>query len=179
MAMALEDVNKNPGSEKVYVVMGRFQPLTTAHTQIIENAYEDDRKVIVAVVKSNNVKSPYPFELVKEIIENSVSVPLEVIELKTGFIGDFISPLRDKGLEPVALFAGTDRLKGYEVQVKRYQEMFNLALIVKEIPRVESDVSASKVRDALTENNEELFKSMTPSGAHIYYERLKEYNEKF
>lgn len=175
-ALALDQVNTKPGSEEVSVVMGRFQPLTIAHQQIIEGAYKRlKRKVVVAVVKSKNEKSPYPFKLVKELIEKSVRVPVHVIEIGTGFIGDFLSPLRDMDMEAKTLFAGTDRIKGYQGQVKRYQQMFNLTLKIEEIPRTETDVSASKVRAALAADDEELFKSMTPSGTHKYYKKLQGY----
>lgn len=173
-ALALDQVNTTPGSEEVSVVMGRFQPLTIAHADIIENAYKKyRRKVVVAVVKSKNEKSPYPFKLVKEIINKSIKVPHEVIEIGTGFIGDFLSPLRDDGMEAKTLFAGSDRIKGYEGQVKRYQAMFNLTLTVEEIPRTETDVSASKVRQALLDGDEELFQAMTPKGEWKYYNKLK------
>jgi citrate lyase synthetase len=173
-ALALDDVNKTPGDDDVSVVMGRFQPLTIAHAQIIENAYKKyKRKVVVAVVKSKNEKSPFPFKLVSDIIKKSVKVPIEVIEIGTGFVGDFISPLRDKGIEPRILFAGSDRVKGYAGQVKRYQQMFNLQLDVEEIPRVASDTSASKVRAAIQADDEALFQSMTPEGEHKFYKKLK------
>ena len=175
-ALSLDAVNKTPGKEEVSVVMGRFQPLTIAHAQIIENAYKKyKRKVVVAVVVSGNEKSPYPFKLVKEIINKSIKVPHEVIEIGTGFIGDFLSPLRDKGMEAKTLFAGSDRIKGYNGQIKRYTQLFNLTMTVEEIPRTESDVSASKVRDALAMDDEELFQSMTPKGEHKYYKKLKGY----
>jgi citrate lyase synthetase len=173
-ALALDDVNTTPGKEDVDVLMGRFQPLTIAHAQIIENAYKQNkRKVIVAVVKSASDKSPFPFKLMKQIIEKSVKVPIEVIELASGFVGDFISPLRDKGMEPRVLFAGSDRVKSYSGQIKRYEERFNLTMRVNEIPRVASDTSASKVRDALKLDDEALFQSMTPKGEHKFYKRLK------
>lgn len=175
-ALALDKVNPNPQDTEVSVVMGRFQPLTIAHTQIIENAYKKyKRKVVVAVVKSKNEKSPYPFKLVAEIIKKSIKVPIEVIEIGTGFIGDFIDELRNSGMEPKTLFAGSDRIKGYEGQIKRYQAMFNLTLKVEEIPRTESDVSASKVRQALLDGDEDLFQSMTPQGEWKYYKKLRGY----
>ena len=173
-ALALDDVNTTPGKEKVSVLMGRFQPLTIAHAEIIENAYKKYKnKVIVAVVKSKNESSPFSFNLVKEIIEKSIKVPIEVMELSTGFVGDFISPLRDNGKEPTVLLAGSDRIKSYQGQIKRYTEMFNLTLDVKEIPRTASDTSASKVRAALADDDETLFKTMTPKGEHKFYKKLK------
>ena len=121
--LALDAVNTTPGSDKVSVLMGRFQPLTIAHTEIIENAYKKYKnKVIVAVVKSKNADSPFSFSLVKQIIEKSIKAPIEVIELSTGFVGDFISPLRDKGMEPVVLLAGSDRINTYKGQIKRYTD---------------------------------------------------------
>jgi hypothetical protein len=91
-AISLDDVNKTPGTEEVSVMLGRFQPCTAAHISIIDDAYKKyGNTVVVAVVKSSNDKSPFPFKLISEILQKSTKSKIKVIELKTGFIGDFIS----------------------------------------------------------------------------------------
>ncbi len=177
-ALSLDAVNKFPGTENVTVMVGRFQPPTKAHLGIIDSAYKKyKQKIIIAIVKSNNEKSPFPFNLVKEIIKRSTKSKIEVIEIKTGFIGDFISPLRDKALEPTIILAGTDRVNSYKGQIKRYKEMFNLNITVKETKRTDEDISASKVRQAIKDNDEELFKSMTSKGTWGYFKKLKGYQK--
>lgn len=175
-ALSLDAVNKIPQDKEVTVFMGRMQPPTLAHARIIENAYKRTRKpVVVAVVKSGNDQSPFPVKLIKSILNKSVSAKIKVIELKSGFIGDFISPLRDKGFEPTVLIAGSDRIKNYKGQVKRYEELFKLDLEVQEIGRHGDSISASKVRQALRDDDEEAFKEMTPKGEWQFYSKLKRY----
>lgn len=173
-ALALKDVNSEPADKEVSVFMGRMQPPTIAHVKIIEDTIKKYKNpVVVAVVKSGNDKSPFSFKLVKSILEKSVKGDIEVIELKTGFIGDFISPLRANGMEPTILMAGSDRVKGYQGQIKRYKDQFNLNLDVKEIKRTGADVSATKVRQAIKDGDEETFKSMTPKGEWSFFKKLQ------
>ncbi len=173
-ALALDKVNKNPGKYGCTVFMGRMQPPTSAHIKIIDDAVRQYKQpVVVAVVKASGDQSPFPFKLVKDILQKSCKQKPRVIELKTGFIGDFISPLRDVGFEPYYLLAGTDRVKNYQGQVKRYEEMFNLSLTVEEIRRRNDDISATKVRQALLDDDEGVFQSMTAPGTHKFYKKLK------
>lgn len=175
-ALSLEAVNKTPQDKEVTVFMGRMQPPTKAHIDIINNAVKRfNQPVVIAVVKSGNDQSPFPVKLIKNILDKSLNKKSKVIEIKSGFIGDFISPLRDKKLEPSLLIAGSDRVKGYRSQVKRYEELFNLNLEVKEIQRTSDDVSATKVRQALSDSDKETFKSMTAKGTWSFYKKLQRY----
>ncbi len=173
-ALSLDNVNKTPGKNKVVVMMGRFQPPTIAHLDIIEKAYKKYKlPVIIAIVKSKNKNSPFSVDIIKKMIKESIKGKIEFLELSSGFIGDFISPLRDKNLEPTILFAGSDRIKSYENQIERYKELFDLNLTVEEIKRNDDDVSASKVRDALKNNDEESFKKLMSKNLHKYFKKLK------
>ncbi len=175
-ALSLDAVNKVPGDKEVSVFMGRLQPPTKAHIDIIESAYKQFKQpVVVAIVKSGNDQSPFPVKLVKDILKKSTKAKIEVLEIKSGFIGDFISPLRDKGMEPSIILAGSDRVKSYKGQIKRYEEMFNLDIEVKEIKRTGEDISASKVRQALSDDDEETFKNMTSKGTWSFWDKLKKY----
>jgi len=175
-ALSLDAVNKTPGSEEVVVFQGRMQPPTKAHIRIIDNAWKKyHKKVIIAIVKSGNADSPFPIKLVQEMIKKATSAKFEILELKTGFIGDFISPLRDNDMEPVILLAGSDRVNSYNEQIKRYKDLFNLNLIVEEIPRTDEDISASKVRNAIQSGDEETFKSMMSPKLYSYFSKLQRY----
>ena len=175
-ALSLDDVNKIPGKKEVSVFLGRMQPPTLAHISIIENAYKRFRNpVAIAVVKSNNQESPFPFKLIKDILKKSTKAKIIVFEIKSGFIGDFISPLRDKGMEPTVLLAGTDRVKSYRGQIKRYEETFSLDLDVHETIRTDEDISASKVRQALWADDHQTFGKMTAKGTWGFYNKLRSY----
>lgn len=80
------------------------------------------------------------------------------------------------GYEPVLWGAGTDRLKAYDNQIKKYNDELNCLpeFEMYEIKRNDDDVSASKVREALKRDDEKEFKAMTPSSLHKMYTTLKE-----
>lgn len=173
-ALALNAVNKDPGKYGVSVFMGRLQPPTAAHIKIIDDAVKKYKQpVVVAVVTSDNTNSPFSFGLVKNILQASCKQKPKVLEIRSGFIGDFLSPLRDDGFEPYVLLAGSDRAKGYKAQIKRYNDMFTLQLSVKEIKRTDADISGTKVRQALVDEDESTFKSMTAKGTHKFYKKLQ------
>jgi hypothetical protein len=175
-ALSLDAVNKTPGSEEVTVFLGRMQPPTKAHIKIIDDAWKKHKKkVIIAVVKSGNDDSPFPLKLVAAMIKKATTAKFEILELSSGFIGDFISPLRDQGMEPTIILAGTDRVKSYAGQIKRYAEPFNLNITVEEIKRTDEDISASKVRAAIVNDDLDTFEAMMHKKLHPYFNKLKGY----
>ena len=172
-AMAVSDVNTEPGDTDVAVIMGRFQPPTKAHLKIIENAYKKTHnKVAVFIVKSKSEKSPFDTGRVIDILK-TLKVPIEIFVIKNGFIGEFVHILRNNKLEPTTLWVGSDRKSSYESQIRRYEDTFNLNLEVKEIKRSAEDISASKVREALLNDDFETFKSMMTKNSLKFYEKLK------
>jgi citrate lyase synthetase len=79
----------------------------------------------------------------------------------TAFIGELVHQARNRNHEIVRLFAGTDRVKGYESQIDRYKEQLNIDIKVDEIKRSDEDISATKVRNALIDDDWDTFKKMT------------------
>ena len=72
---------------------------------------------------------------------------------------------------------GTDRFKTYSYQVdnKKYREQLNVLeeFSLFEIKRGEEHISASKVRQAIINENEEEFKQLTPASTHALYSELQ------
>ena len=102
-------------------------------------------------------------------------VPHEFLDLDNGFVGEWIHELRKVNKEPIALFCGSDRKKSYEAQIKRYSEKLNLNITVEEIKRTGNDISASKVREALKNNDKDLFKANMDKSVWVLFDRLKKY----
>ena len=178
-AVKLEDVNTTPGKNKTVVIMGRFHPPTLGHKKLIEKAVKKYNApvsiFIVKGAKTTKEKAPFPFALQKEIFNKMTKVPHRVYIISTGFVGEFIHELRNNDFEPVALMAGSDRLKTYKAQVKRYSEELNLNMKVVEIKRGEEDISASKVREALKNDDVETFEKMMDKKVHNTFKKLKRY----
>jgi phosphopantetheine adenylyltransferase len=178
-AVAIKDVNTNPQREKMVVVMGRFQPPTLAHRDIIIDASKKFKAPVAIVLvrgeKTPKEKSPFPIEMQKVMLNKMIKVPHDIYITGSGFIGNFISMMRDNGKEPIGLVAGTDRIKTYKGQIKRYGDEFNLNMKVKEIKRGAQDISATKVRNALKNDDIETFKKMTDKNIWNLFDKLKGY----
>lgn len=177
-AIGIDDVPTEPGKKKVTVLIGRFQPATGGgHGKMYDEAKKLGHPVVIFVVrgeKSDPKKSPFPLDLTVKVVEDSFP-DADVFQATSAFIGEFIKPLREKGMEPVVMLCGTDRVKGYEGQIKRYAEKMNLNLEVKEITRGDDDVSATKVREALKADDEASFKKMMAKGAWKHYSELRKH----
>lgn len=171
--LAVADVKKEPGKKKVTVVVGRFQPNTLGHEKLFAKA---KGKLVIAVVNTDKKteKSPLPFSLQKKLLQKAAP-GAEIIQIKTGFIGEFIDPLRKKGLEPSVLFAGADRENTYKSQVERYKEQLNLSIKVQVIKRTGKDISATQVREAIKKDDKKTFEKLTDKAIHGFYDEIKKY----
>ena len=174
---SLDDIPKEKGKKPCAVIIGRMQPPTKAHVEIIKNALKKHKNVLVAIVKGSkpSPKSPFPVSLIKtillEIFHNKVMIQV----FSRGFIGDVVDYCRRLGFEPEVLYCGSDRVKTYEGQIKRYKEKLNLDIKVKEIKRTSSDISATKVREAIKNNDLDTFKKLTPEEEWKYFDTLRSY----
>ena len=64
------------------------------------------------------------------------------------------------------VYAGSDRVSGYQQQIKN-----NIGMSVGELPRTDSDISASKVIAEI--NDKEFFTKNTPAEIHSLYDEIK------
>ena len=174
---SLSDIKKEKGKQPCAVVIGRMQPPTRAHVDIIENALKKHKNVLVAIVKGAkpSPKSPFPVNLIRDILLEIFGKRILLQVFSRGFIGDVVDFCRRLDYEPVVLYCGSDRVKTYEGQIKRYEDELNLSLKVKEIKRSNQDISATKVREAIKNNDFETFKSMTPEEEWKYFDTLRSY----
>jgi len=175
----LEEIeNTEPGKKEYAVVIGRMQPPTIAHKKIIEDALKKYKNVLVGVIKGRkpSPKSPFPVDLIVKILKDIFDGKVDIQVFERGFIGDIVYYLRtQKDGEPVVLFCGTDRVKTYSDQIKRYKDRFKLNIKVKEIKRSGEDVSATKVREAIKNNDKETFQKMVPEEEWKYFDELRKY----
>jgi len=173
-AIAVDKVNTVPGNKEVVVLQGRFQPPTAGHLKAIEAAYKKYKKpVVIVLIKGAKSDVFFDSKIQKEIFEKMLKVPHQFLELSNGFIGEWINELRNDGFEPKALFCGSDRVKSYEGQIKRYSDKLNLDIKVEEIARTGEDISASKVREALKNDDIELFKANMHKSVWNMFDKLK------
>ena len=150
------------------IFIGRFSPPTKAHMQIVENAYKRYDTVTLNIVKSgkNDPSNPFPIDLQMQMWQ-TVFPNLEIQISQTGNIITIINKA-DNNIN--AVLAGTDRKDGYEKQLARMPDV-----TVDEIQRTDEDISASKVRQALKDDDVQTFKQMMHPKTYQFYDELKQY----
>lgn len=172
---------KNPkhadkkGSKEVNLIIGRFQPLTLGHVELIRSAAKE-RKVVIGIVrgaKPDPEKSPFSLELQKEVIErvlketsNDQNV-IGVVELKSAAIDGVIETLRENDFELKKIICGADRAKAYNAMAKekKYLEPYGIDKIDVQVLDRDPEaggvegISATKVREKVKEGDIEAYKA--------------------
>jgi phosphopantetheine adenylyltransferase len=170
-------IKKLPGNN-VALFIGRMQPPTKLHLQIIREGLKDFDNVVVALVKGKKSElkdNPFPFDLQKEII-NEVFPNVEVIQVGTGNV---LTAMNASSENINAVLCGTDRVEGYRNQLKTNPE-----IAVVETSRDPDGVSGTKLRQALIDGNKAEYERNADPKTYKFYDRLRsvikgETNERF
>lgn len=171
------------GNKKVNIFVGRFQPFTLGHVKVFEEMHkENGLPVVVLLVRGKKIdkeKSPFDEDIqikMFEDIKNEYPFLEAVYVINTAAIDLIFNTLRPT-YEPVLWGYGTDRKKSYDYQIEneKYREVLNVLDDFHgfEIKRSDEDISASKVRQALLLDDENLYKSLVPKSLYSQYEVLK------
>lgn len=154
-------IEKN--NKAIGIFIARVQPPTIAHWRIIKEALTKYDKVYIFIIEgvdtSKLEKNFLSFKDRQDILKitNPGSKP---ILSKLGYIPDIIKNNNIDTSNGIAIIAGTDRIGDYKKQFKNapYKVYYD------EIKRTGSNVSASKVREALVNNDYESYKKMVAPG---------------
>jgi len=150
------------------LLLGRFQPLTSAHAEIIRSAAAKHSILFVAVVNGTKTSkdkatNPFNYNLRKRLIEALGVENLVVIETPTGNIRSILNRI-PAGISTV--YCGTDR-------VESYQQAAGTDIKVEEIPRT-NNVSGTSLRYAIKHNDKQTFEQLSDPSTHGFYEVLKQ-----
>lgn len=179
------------GKEPVNIFVGRFQPFTLGHAKVLETIHKENGfPVIVFLIKAktkkkeDSFKRPYSEDLQIKMfkqVQKQYKFLKEIIILPSPAIDHMFNALRPK-YEPVLWGTGSDRMKayGYQVNNDSYRDQLNVRsdFGLFEIPRTDDNISATKVRNTLLDNDESAFRSMTPKALHKMFDTLKSELEK-
>ena len=153
-----------PGSNGAMII-GKFRVLTKAHYDIIREARAKYDTVTVVVVSSKDTKGT---KTLRNDVMNSCFNDIEIINASTG---NLITLLNKAKNNINVIVSGTDRVQGYENQLKKTK-----GISVQEVHRSEFDISATKVIHNLDDLG--YFKKNTPDCVHKYYnDYLRVYND--
>lgn len=157
--------------EKVNIIIGRFQPFTLGHLKCAQEAQRRlGVKSVLLVINTVKQDARHPF-LTKQI-EKILDKMCKEEPALTGYVlvknADIVKNveiLREAGYEPVSWTCGTDRYAQYEAMVKKYGKDIDLDdnFEVIEVKRGDEDISATAVRQALRNNDEDTYIGLVPN----------------
>ena len=156
------------------IFSGRFQPVTKAHADIIETIGKENKKGTIFLVKGKDTskdkeKNPFDVDMQKKMLEAVAPKNVQIKIIPTGFFVDDLNEMPDKNF---IAYAGSDRVGAYKRFTSYLDE--DKTLEIKEIKRGDDDISATQVRVALKNDNEDGFKKLTDKRVHKMYDELKE-----
>lgn len=185
------------------VTIGRFQPFHAGHAAIIRQLAQKYSSVVIFVAgQKTDAKNPFSHDLRLKMMEASLPdvwskvkvFPATIQGKGTGYIPSLIANAAASGMSEIPMdgavdvLVGQDRLKDQQTQAKHneahkgepsyYPGVINVAAL----PDVKNDddagrISGTKIREALTKNDEQAVKRMLdphlangPEFANIYKE---------
>jgi nicotinamide mononucleotide adenylyltransferase len=177
------DIITEPGTKKVNVVVGRFQPIHKGHIAIsnfLENINGYPSVYITIRGNKPNIKSPISVELQDklfgDVIKNEKNIE-EFLRLPRVLLNEVFTLLRKNGYEPISLGAGSDRVEGYKEQLDfmltKRENMMNVdpEFEIIETPRV---YSGTAIRKSLIDNDTKSFEKMMPKYLHKYTKEIED-----
>jgi FAD synthase len=152
--------------QPVDLFIGRFQPFHIGHAQILNGM----RNPVVGIVKGaktslNKEENPLSFDQQRHLIA-TVFPSIPVLEFPNGYLPDIINHLKEKHLNVQRVFAGADRIGGYQAQLDRANKKaeqdatlgtFNIEFV--ETPRI---TSASHIRDLIRRGDYDQYRRVMP-----------------
>lgn len=156
-----------PGNNGALVV-GRFSPPTRAHVEMVRDAILKYDKVVLNIVDSGKTddQNPFPIELRVEMWKKI----FPTLDIQTSKTGNLITIINKAERNINAVVCGTDRVETYKKQLARSPDV-----VVDEVERLEDDISATKVRQALKDDDKNIFWSMMYPSHYDFYDDLKQY----
>jgi len=163
------------------IILGRFQPITIAHYNIINEARKKYQSTFVVIVSGKSRKNN-PFsvseraKLIFQAFEGKLPMS-HIIKAETGFTPDVIRKIeslisKQKNKKKFIIFAGTDRIEDYRRQIQNYYKG-DADVEVIEIPREEDSISATKVRKALIDDDIDNYKRLMPTSLWDKFKNLR------
>lgn len=170
--------------KKVNICLGRFQPYTLGHYKMIEYGFKENGLTTVILMihnKKMDAKHPFTDELIQkemELIKKSCPNIEDTIYVDNADLVKFGQKLQEKEYEAQLWITGSDRLDSYKKMAEnpKYQEQgcYPSTFTTLEVPRSDEDISATKVREAIKNNDIDTFKKMMPKGSEKLFEEFKE-----
>ena len=143
------------------LILGKFRILTKGHEALIKKALNEYDNVCVCVVTSKDTVATQYLRV--KMLKDTFGDKITIVEHLNGNI---LRILDKVPFNVNVVYAGSDRVESYQSQLKSA-----VGVMVREMYRTDSDISASKVIANL--EDEKFFKTNTPKAIHPMYDELK------
>jgi len=170
--------NELRDTERVAVVVGRFQPFHNGHLQMVNKIKQETglRSILIVVHPGHNKsgKSPLSVEtqhvIFKQLRQN-VEDLADYIITHNGYLDTFLPKVRAREFEPEVWAAGEDRSKGYQHMIDSNAVAGNPNQLLDEfrIYICERITSGTEVRELIQSNEFELFKTKVPQSVAVQW----------
>jgi nicotinamide mononucleotide adenylyltransferase len=162
----LKDLPENNNA----LFIGRLQPPSKMHIEIIREGLREYNRVIVAIVKgkkSDIDDNPFSFATQQEILRAAFPKEerLEIIQVATG---NLFSAIEKSKRNVNAVLCGEDRANTYSAQLLQNPEIRIVRFL-----RDMNGVSGTKLREALKNNDKTTFVDNVDSSVVKFYDKLK------
>lgn len=171
----------------VNIISGRCQPFTLGHQSILEALYKENKyPTVLCLIHNTKFDSKHPFsdELIKKEIDTCLKGKdfyQDIIWIKNAAIDKIGEELAKKDYSAHLWGCGTDRAKSYERMAsnKKYLKDFPDDFKVFVVDRDETSsavdgISATKIRQAIKDDDKAAFVKMMPDGAQKLFNEFKE-----
>lgn len=160
--------------KQVNIIIGRFQPITKGHVKCAAYAYEKKGlPTVLCMIDTPEAKvdarHPFPSTILLPLYQDLFGGSqndhiIDVVLVKNADIVKAAEILRDKGYEIGSWSCGTDRVESYSKMAEKYADKAGLpdTFEVLEIKRGDDDESATKLRQALRDDDKKTFLKMFP-----------------
>lgn len=174
--------------EKINILLGRFQPITTGHLRCAEVALEEtgSRSVLCMIgtrPEKVDLRHPFPADLLLELYDGLLDKKLfaGIVLVRNANIIEIGKALLKAGYLPGSWTCGSDRITDYRRLARDHAAAAGLSpdFRVIEIRRDSSDTSATQARELLLKDKKSEFLQIFPriplrlAGKNIY-NRLRE-----
>ena len=170
--------------KKVNICLGRFMPFTKGHYKMIEYGIRYNGLPTVIFMISNkkmDKKHPFSDELIQKemnMLKKSLNGIENTVYVSSADIVKLGQWCYENNYEPQLWITGSDRLAAYKRQAEnpKYQDLghFPSSFTTLEVPRTDEDISATKVREAIINDDLDTYKKMMPKGTEKLFDEFKE-----
>lgn len=164
--------------KKVNIVIGRFQCMTLGHLEMSKELLkENGLPTIYVYIRSKSGKNAHFSDSLTQKMMDEVVKKYSHIEhsfsFENAYLPSIVNELHRIGYEPILVGAGPDRYEDYQKMVQRAKMETDENFAIYPFKNRFFGVSATIVREFISNDDFKGFKKNTPACIHQFYNEFK------